>query len=414
MAVLLALTLIVVAGLPAAVLLDRRECPSPARLLGSSFLLGSGLVWLILLAMSIAGVPWSRLAVTAVMLLVTIALWLAAWKAGRAANPPAWGATWIDLVTLGVLAVHGFIAARKAVGSGDFWAIWGLKGRVFFEHGGIDWAYLRDPFNAFQHSDYPLLLPLNHAFVALHDGVWSDRWMGLLTTFYAAALVLIVRDLFGRELPRRIAALATLGVAAIATSPWIGTAEGPMVAYGAAGLLLLRSGPTPLGAILLGLAACAKNEGLALVAAAGVALLLSRRGREVWPLWPAVVVASPWLILRGLHGLEGYFRAGALDLARVVPIFQGIARQPSARPLLWVALVIALVAFARSLPRERFVLLACLMLLLAYLAAYLATSFDVLWQVAYSWPRLIEHVSVPLAFVALMISGRELRMKIRK
>ena len=62
----------------------------------------------------------------------------------------------------------------------DFWAIWGLKARVFLEAGGIDWHFLESRWNAFAHPDYPLLVPLNFDFVALINGGWSDRWLGLL------------------------------------------------------------------------------------------------------------------------------------------------------------------------------------------------------------------------------------------
>lgn len=409
-AVLLALTQIVVVGLPAALLLDRREAPSRGRLLGASFLLGSGIVWLVLLAISSAGVVWSRVNVTAAILLVAIALWIAAWKVERAPAPPASRATWIDLATLAFLAIHGFLATRKPVGEWDFWAIWGLKARAFYEHGAIDWTFLRHPYNSFQHPDYPLLVPLNYVFVAVHGGAWSDRWLGLTTTLFAAALVLIVRDQFARELPRTPAALATLGVAAIAASSWVGMAEAPMIAYGSAGLLLLRQRAMPLGAVLLGLAACTKNEGLALIAATGGALLLAGRARDILRLWPAAVIAAPWLVLRALYSLQGEFYASAFDLTRVGPILLGMVQYPPERPLLWVALAAAFVLFIGPVRRERFVLLACLLQVLSYLYVYLVTPHDVRWHISYSWTRLLDQVAVPLAFVALTITGRRLRV----
>lgn len=404
-ALLLALTQIVVVGLPAALLLDRDDSPSRARLLGEAFLLGSGIVWLVLFTLSGLGLGWSRLSVTVALLVVAISLWIPARKVVREAGPPEARATWIDLGTLIVLGAHAFVAAEKPVRHGDFWAIWGLKARVFFEHGSIDWAFLLGPFNWYQHSDYPLLLPFNYLLVALHEGGWSDRWMGPVTTLYAVALALIVRDLFARELPRHVAALATLGVAAVGASPWIGLADAPMVAYGTAGLLLMRRRVTPLSAILLGLAACSKNEGLLLIAVVVLVLVLVGRVREVVSLWPAVALSVPWLALRAWHRLEGDLLPSAFDLDRVGPILRGIAQEPPARPLLWVGLAAALVLLVGSLRRERFVLLTCLFQGLAYVAVYLISPHDVSWHIVYSWPRLLEHVTVPLVFATLLIAG---------
>ncbi len=393
---ILALTHILVTGLPAALLLDRREPSSRARLLGTSFLLGTGIVSMVMLAMP------SRLAV----LIATIALWIVA--LGRARPRPAAAAvrlSIVDVTTATLVLLHGLLATRARVGEGDFWAIWGLKARVFFELGGIDWAYLQNPYNSFAHPDYPPLVPLNYVFVALHGGRWDDRWLGILTTLFGAALVLIVRDRFARELPRHLAALATLPVAAIALSPWIGMAEAPMIAFGSAGLLLLRRGPALTGAVLLGFAACTKNEGLTLLVAAALALLLTSRWRDAIRLWPAAAIAAPWVILRAVHGIRGDLSFLSLDLSHAGPLLRALVKHPPERPLLWVGLAAALVMFVRHLRRERFLLLAVSLQLLAYLGAYMVTRYDVEWHVRYSWPRITDHVAVPLVFVALTLAG---------
>src|ERR1051326_5399770 len=54
----------------------------------------------------------------------------------------------------------------------DFWAIWGLKARTFFEFGTIDWRFLQSPWNDFAHPDYPLLVPFNYVYASLTAGVW--------------------------------------------------------------------------------------------------------------------------------------------------------------------------------------------------------------------------------------------------
>src|SRR5207253_7119 len=105
----------------------------------------------------------------------------------------------LDLATLISLAAYAVYATLAPLWEWDFWAIWGLKARVFLEHGGIDWRFLESRWNAFTHPDYPLLVPLNFDFVALIGGGWSDRWLGILFVAYAVALLLIARALAARE-----------------------------------------------------------------------------------------------------------------------------------------------------------------------------------------------------------------------
>ncbi|MEO8380025.1 MAG: hypothetical protein ABI779_10220 [Acidobacteriota bacterium] len=404
-ALLVALTQIVVTGLPVALLLHRRSAPTRGGLLGLSFLLGAGVVSMILLFLSMAGVPWARVTVTVAVLVMAVVLWVAAAKFAAFGATPS-GYTWLDLPTLALLGMHAFLVARQSVGEWDFWAIWGLKGRVFYEHGAIDWAFLSDPVHAYQHPDYPPLLPLQYVFTAVHGGGWSDRWLGLITTFFAVAVTLVVREALGRALPRWVAALGTLAVAGVAATHWVGMAEAPMIAFGGAGLLSVREGKLPLGAVLLGLAACAKNEGLALIVAAGLALVCMGRVRDAFRLWPAALVVAPWLALRALHRLPGDFLMRSFDLERVRLVLDTIVHKPPERPLLWVGLAEVFVVFAGSLRRESFLLLATLFQVLFYVGAYLVTRYDVAWHIVYSWPRLLDQVAVPLVFVAAVMAGQ--------
>ena len=137
----------------------------------------------------------------------------------------------VDACTALLVVAHGAYANLVRGDEWDFWAIWGLKARLFLEHRGIDWRFLEHPFNTFAHPDYPLLVPLHYVHVVLFEGRWNDRWLGILTTLFAASLLLIVRDLFEEELQRPVvAALATLAVASASFS-MIGLADGPMIAF---------------------------------------------------------------------------------------------------------------------------------------------------------------------------------------
>jgi hypothetical protein len=403
--VIVALTSVLLCGLPAALLLRRDDAPSHARLLGTAFLFGAGIVSLVLLA-----IP-SRIAVLA----VTVAFWIPVLRMRPhrfSVTPIRWSVA--DLGTLLIIGVHGFLATRARVTEWDFWAIWGLKARVFLANGGIDWAWLRDPLHEFARPDYPPLVPLNYVFIALHAGEWNDRWLGILTTLFAAAMVLIVRELFARELPRHLAALATLGAASIALSPYVGTAEAPMIAYGSAGLLLMRHGAMFPAALFLGFAACTKNEGLTLIVAAAAALIVAARARDSLRLWPALAVAAPWQILRSAHGVHGYLSLRMFDPANAAPLRRALAEIPPERPLLWLGVAVAVLVYARKADRERLLLTAAMLQLITYVGAYLLTPYPVRWHVRTSWPRITDHVAVPLLFAAVMLASSKLRERAQR
>lgn len=404
----IALTQILILGLPLAMLLDRE--PSRRRLLGLAFLFGSGAVYLVLLLLP----RWTPLTVTPALLLSSALAWVIAWRKRMVLAAPG-KPHLADLATLFLVLAHARAATRGFFGGWDFWAIWGLKARIFLERGGIDWAWLEHPWHAFAHPDYPPLLPLNYVLYAMQSGEWNDAGLGVVTTLFGSALILIVRDTFERELGRTLAAWATLGVASVALSPWIGLAEAPMIAFGTAGLLFVRSGMLPCGALLLGLAACTKNEGLALIAAVAGALIVSGRARDVVRLWPAAAVAMPWLVLRAFHTLPTVLLAGPLherlaaNAAQSDVLIRAIAQQRPVQPELWLAIAVAFVLFARDLGRERFVLTAVLLQLLFYVGVFLVTPYGMQWHVQTSVPRLLEHAAMPLAILALTLGGQRLR-----
>ncbi|HET8775652.1 MAG TPA: hypothetical protein VFP80_17765 [Thermoanaerobaculia bacterium] len=398
---IVALTQILAVGLPLAILFDRTA--TRLRLFGLGFLLGSGAVSLVLLALP----RWPPVLVTATVLAAASVLWAVAWKR-RPAFVPFQRPHLADYGTLLLVIAHARAATRTFFDEWDFWAIWGLKGRIFLEHGGIDWAWLEQPWHAFAHPDYPPLLSLNYAFYAMQAGEWNDARLGLVTTLFGAAVLLLVRDLFE---PARFAPWATLGVASLALSPWVGLAEGPLIAYGTAGLLFVRRGDVPLGAVLLGLAACTKNEGLALLAAAAGALVFSGRWRDLPRLWPALAVAAPWQIVRALHTLPTDLLAGPLpervaaNFARRAEFLDALMHERPVQPELWIALLVALVIFAPHLRRERFVLIAVALQLVFYIAAFAATPRELRWHVETAATRLLEQVALPLAFALLSLAA---------
>ena len=413
-AALIAILTLTVLGLPAVLAVDRGA--RGAMLIGLAFLYGSGLVFFVMLALSIIGIPWSLISVAVAALVAWIALIFVSRR--RAAAPQSATASrfhWLDLFTVVTLCGYAFYATLAPLWEWDFWAIWGLKARVFFESGGIDWRFLESRWNTFAHPDYPVLLPLNFSFVALLNGGWSDRWLGLMIVAFAVALLLIVRDIARDEAPRLIAALITLAVVTVAVSRYVGLAEGPLIAFGAAAVLFLRRAllhDHPLswthGAILLGLAANTKNEGIALASAVVLALLVVRP-RALVRLWPAAVIAVPWLLLRATHALPTDIVGGSV-LRRV------LGRAPYLLEILqflwantferwfWVALLAGiLIAPAVARRREAFVLIVTAVQFAFYIGSYLATPHDARWHILTSWPRLTMQIALPITFATLVM-----------
>src|SRR5262249_51786595 len=151
--------------------------------LGEAYLLGVGIQAAILCVL-----PWSRPLVIGAMIVIACSGWL----------KPAWPAktgpyTWLDLATLALIAGYARFATIAPPTEIDYICIWGLKAEKFFVAHGIDWNFLAQPFNAFAHPDYPLLVPLAYDFQALVAGAWVDRWAGALNIGCGIAALLIIR-----------------------------------------------------------------------------------------------------------------------------------------------------------------------------------------------------------------------------
>ena len=405
-AVLIAILSLTVLGIPLVLALDRAA--PPLRLLGLSFLYGTGAMYFVLLALSIVHVRWSLISVTiaALILVLPLAKSLRTQDSGLRTRLHA-----LDALTLIAPTALVFYATIAPLWEWDFWAIWGLKARVFLEAGGIDWRFLGSRWNTFAHPDYPLLVPFAYDFAALVGGGWSDRWLGLLFVAWALAFLLVARDLAALETTPVKAALIVFALSWLAVSRYVGLAEGALVAFIGAGVLFVRRAILANdlaawrhGAILLGLAACTKNEGLAMLASVAIAVVIVDV-KSLRRLWPAAAIALPWLVLRALHDLPTDVVSGSLAsrFAARASEAGAIFRLLIANlhdPWLWVALLLGLLLIPRR--RERFVLLATTFQILFYVGAYFVTPHDPGWHIATSWPRLTMQIAAPLAYAVMV------------
>lgn len=424
-AALIAILSLTVLGIPIALAVDRRA--RGPLLIGTSFLYGSGAIYFVMLALSIAHVRWTLTSVTIGALVIFCAVAFVVARRPSTSDPQHAAACphILDLVTLLTITGYALYATLASLWEWDFWAIWGLKAKVFLEAGGIDWRFLESRWNTFAHSDYPLLLPMNFDFVALVSGGWSDRWLGLLFVAWGVALLLIVRALASRETGPFFASLLTLTLASLAVSRYLGMAEGTLIAFGGAGVLFvraaLRDGDAASwrhGALMLALAANCKNEGVALlvtVTIAAVAMQPRRIAATLRNLWPAYALTAPWLILRLAHTLPTDLASGsaASRLLARLPYASQLLRLLAAHlyePWFWVAILIGILVAASATRRaEAFVLLVTAIQLTFYVIAYLATPHDLRWHIVTSWSRLTGQIAVPITFAVFLMLANSLR-----
>jgi hypothetical protein len=390
----------------------------PLQLTGEAYLLGSAALAFLLMAFSIAGIPWSRM----VMVVAATAILIAAILIIRRQTPFEWPRLgWpnlIDILTLALIAGYVRVTTLSPPAEADFYAMWGTKAKQFFVTGGIDWRFLTDPLNVPSHVDYPLLLPLLYDVQALLLGRWPDeRWLGLVHIAASLAALLVIRSYLADEMPKLARAAATLILMPLVFSPFFGLPEGLLAVYGTLALLFLRRAIRDddralvlRGAVYLGLAASCKNEGLSLAIAVALAILLTRP-RFVFRLWPALAIALPWLLLRWRYGLHtDLAQTGAFDrmldrLAHPGAMLRALYEVPHGSTLFWIGVVLACAIGARRLIRdERFLALAILAQLLFFIGAYLVTPSDVVWHVRNSWERLARQLLPSIALLALLVT----------
>jgi len=421
---LIAILSLTVLGIPFVLAVDRQA--GPLRVLGLAFLYGTGVMHFVLLALSVLHIRWSLVSVTIAAILCGGQALLPVLRSKGQARVPVLHVHIVDLFALATPFGFACYATIAPLWEWDFWAIWGLKARVFLEAGGIDWRFLMSQWDTFAHPDYPLLVPFAYDFVALLSGGWSDRWLGLLFVAWALAFLLVARDLAAAETTPLFAALVTFALSSLAVSRFVGLAEGALIAYVGAGVLFVRRAMVfdddvawRHGAILLGLAACTKNEGVAMVASTAIAVLLTplparvsgatrAAFRRVLRLWPAAAIAAPWLLLRATHDLPTDVVSGSLVsrlLARIPEsgkIFELLDLQLN-QPWFWAALLLGVVAVPLARwKRERFVLLACGLQILFYIGAYYVTPHDPAWHIVTSWSRLTVQIAPPIAYAVLI------------
>jgi hypothetical protein len=445
--------------------LDRGE-PRPGRLdagfrIVLETLAGILLLHLLLSVFDLTGIRWRVLPLLVAVVALGAGLHLCTrWRRGRDPRPAAspvggarsrgahWG--WGDSVAALALALFGLWAAVGWAVNPDFIYHWGIKGHRFYLAGGIDVAFLVQPWTRLAHPGYPHLLPGLFAATALAGGGFREAAMFGWSALFAVAGWPAARQAARAAGAGRFAtqaAVAAVGLTAamfgigylLAGGPDTLIALVPLAAWPAmlaagqaeASAPTLRTADWQIG-LLAALAAGAKIEGMVL-AAALVGVYLASLGRPLWR-WregasfgaaarvlartslPAAAVVALWgwrgvasgLFGTGLFGSDLAAGAGwGLHWQRWPTVLAAAARAaalPEWHGVAWVVALLPLLLFVR---RARPVAAVCALQLTFYLAVYLVSPAPsaeaVRFYVASSFPRLLYHL-VPATLVAVFVA----------
>lgn len=430
---LAALLSLAVIGLPFALLI------SPGRnaslIIGLSFLIGAGVCGVTLFAiLALTHLPAGVLGPVFVGALLVIATAGALFVRRGTPTQPApqltdttrerVGSRLLDVVSLVLVFAHALYASSARLWEWDYLADWGLKAKVFFQYGRIDWSFLQFRDYAFMQPDYPPLAPLLLDVLAVMRGAWEDRWAGLIFTAMGVAAILVVRGMAQLESGSRLqGSLLTLAVTAPGLTIWVGLGEGFVAAYATAAVLLMRfaiRGRVSLGdrvylggALLLGFAMLSKNEGTAFFISTVIAVLITVRPpwKALLNLWPAVALFLPWMLIRAMFDFapvyfqEGVFRRLSRHITQTPDILTALVRFPPDKEWMWMALILILIIRAAWIWRnERFLATLLVTQVGIYVAQNFLTPFGVLDHIAFSWHRLcyqIASLAITLATLAL-------------
>lgn len=414
--------------------------------LGRALLLGFLVTGSVSLALDALGAGVTR-ATLGAGLLAVVAPCLAAVRRRRPAAAPAGrpppvparlagGAAWArrGLLLLAGASLLVPLAAGALLPPFQFDSLtrWLLKSKALALEGTLDGPLSRDPGFGFTHQRYPALLPHVANLPALLSGRWDERAAEGVYPWFAVALVLLAHGALARRAdPLR----AALGAAWIASLPLVSflprpppgagafsaMADVPLAAFAAgAGLALLdaldevRDRAHLEAGLLLAGAALAKNEGLPLLAAAALALLLGarrarwRRAAGVAGLAGGLYLLLWWSLARHFPVLDEDYAgrlhgdalaAGWRRLSFLLPAFGLEALSFQRWGLTWLAAAVLL-----AIGRPRRALLALLALAAAQLASYLLAFVVSAWTSPAG--EALSPSGDPVEYLLLLTLGR--------
>ncbi len=409
---------------------DQNSCARPLVSLAESLAAGLLLLHLWMLALDHLRVTWTPIT----LLLGPLALLLVVHRVTSVrlqASPiersspqiEPWG--WGEWVALGCVGLFGWSAWTQRSVAPDFIFHWGVKGRRFFELGGVDWRFLERPEFSYIHPDYPLMVPNSTAALALLAGSWNEAILMLWSVLLFGILVLEIRRVLvdgglDRESVQWSLAIVVAPLCGFSMAHLqAGAADIPFaLALIAISRALWRidrdlSAPMRLG-LWVAFAVATKIEGLPLASSALLlaAIRLAPRmrrelaaGRHGVVAWCSTALLAPLLLVGGWwwyqvlsRGLLQPSNTGLPNAERLRLTLETLPQALSMSSWVGMAWLILLLPLLALPSRWRwFGAVSCFQLAF-YLATYIGGDQDTAFWVLSSFPRLLFHL-MPVVLV---------------
>ena len=349
------------------------------------------------------------------------------------------------LVATAATAAVSFVSVSAVYphGEWDAWAQWNLRAR-FFARGLADgaWREAFAPVLAWSHADYPPLVPSSVARLWIYAGretvlapIAFGGTMALCTVLTAglatartrgaargclAAAAILACPSFVRYTSSQCADIALAFFMLAAFVAW--SLAGPLAGAGR------PRGWLGVAGLSAALAAWTKNEGVAFFVVFVVVVALERIRSAGWrglkDLGPLLAGAAPALaivvVFKTTLAPASYFVAGRSMGEGVTALFDAPRAELIARAMareLWLtgASLVGVIPFlcvfagvrglsAAAPNAARAAAPAMVLMIAIYAMAYLATPYDVAWQLKTSLDRLVVHIVPTLAWSMMTMS----------
>ncbi len=421
---------------------------SPWEFAGFSYIIGSGIVWLLLYLSSLATGYFSILTVYAFIViaaLLSLVLWLKGKRiqlkhTGFGNSPMRY---YEYLLVLLILFIIIAIVSEGIFGEPGWDAVftYGFVAKSFFVSNRIDMGFLTDAARyGYVHPDYPFLFSLLIYWCYRVIGTDNNQIIQLLTVGYYIALTGIfygsIRDRVSRP-------IALLSLATILYNPAIlydtvrGEADIIVAVYLLSILILytkFKQSPSINMAVLLGtligFLANIKNEGFVFFVLFSLVVLFTSKvlwKARIYYFITSALLSLPWFITKLLYGIRpDLFTSIASQLIMIkgrLPVllvyyyyfFTGKSLLTVGTGLLWLILLIGFITTLSYKPiKERYLTawLPFAMLFIVYSLVYLMTPHGTAWQLGYSIPRTMSHFIPALMWLSTVVIGeRYMRAK---
>jgi hypothetical protein len=389
-----------------------REMPLPARL-GVAMAAGSLIVALLMSALSLIGIEWSR---TVILTLLAILIGVAIYQL-RAASPtspaparaPASQSGARNLIALSgiagcwLLTLYGTLTARESCGDLQF--TWGPKAIRWFRAGGLDPAVL--------HTwpqltvDYPPLQTLLLAFsnTLSHQFAW---WAAVLAgPLFLLALLAVIREWSGDDTGTLLLA-ATLAYTFTLSYP-AGCAEPPLllfeaIAIGALTFLKNPRAQTFLVSLALAGAVYTKLEGTTFAIAVFLTVLFVQRQpkRAFITIVPAALLFGAWMTFVFRNDLLYLYGGAKMPIYwSTLPVVLKTLAKVAKFNLWWLPYLVPIVLIAIGNVRRALVPLSIAVLTTGATVYFYIHYPDPVWWIESSSPRVILTPLLALVIAAM-------------